>query len=171
MSKLHSFSERLEFSHDQSDQPFWFDVYREAFPGLLSAVNVRNDGWAQRGGIDRVLTLDSGRTVTIDEKVREKDYPDFCLEYWSDEGRKTRGWVCKDLACDYIAYAFLPSQTCYLLPHLEVRRAWQRNGKKWVTNHKRVEARNRNYLTVSVAVPIDEFLSAIADSTKIRWSS
>lgn len=169
MSKLHNFAERLEFSHNQSDQPFWFEVYKKAFPGLLAAVNVRNDGWAQRGGIDRVLTLDSGRTVRIDEKVRERDYPDFCLEYFSDYGRKTPGWVCKDLACEYIAYAFLPSKICYLLPHLDLRRAWQRNRMEWVAKYPKIEAQNNGYVTVSVGVPINVVLASICDAMKISW--
>ena len=62
---------------------WWTDVYRGAFPDLLSMTNVRKDGWAQRGGIDRVLTLSSGKTITVDEKVREKVWPDILLERWS----------------------------------------------------------------------------------------
>lgn len=53
-------------------------------------VSVRDDGWAQRGGIDRVITLACGRTIKIDEKVRKEDWPDILLERWSDEQRKFR---------------------------------------------------------------------------------
>lgn len=74
------------------------DLYRQAFPTLVSAVSVRDDGWAQRGGIDRVLTLACGRTYTVDEKVRTNDWPDILLEEWSDEARRSPGWVLKPLA-------------------------------------------------------------------------
>ena len=171
MAALHNFKERLAFSHAQSEQPFWFEVYRKAFPSLRAAVDVRADGWAQRGGIDRVLTLDSGRTISVDEKVREKAYPDFCLEYYSDEAGKIRGWVCKDLACDYIAYAFLPTQTCYLLPFLELRRAWRENAKHWIERFPKIKAKNSGYVTASVGVPIDVLLDAISQSQIIRWES
>lgn len=169
--KVHDFAERLAFSHAQADAPFWLEVYRKAFPNLVSTVSVRNDGWAQRGGIDRVVTLDSGRTIPIDEKVREEDWPDILLEYWSDRDRKIRGWVCKELACEYIAYAFLPSQTCYLLPTLTLRRSWQINARDWIKRFKRVEAANKGYVTVSVAVPRDVLLVALTDAMRVTWEA
>jgi hypothetical protein len=166
---VHDFKESLERSHSYADAGWWFDVYRAAFPNLASAVNVRQDGWAQRGGIDRVLTLESGKTLTVDEKVREKDWPDFCLEYWSDESKKIKGWVAKDLACDFIAYAFVPSQTCYLLPFQTLRQAWRRNAKAWVDAYRPIRAQNRGYVTVSVAVPIQTLLGALTDAMVVTW--
>lgn len=139
-------------------------------------ISVRDDGWAQRGGIDRVITLSSGRTVTADEKVREKDYPDILWEYLSDAEKKRPGWCCKDLACDYIAYAFVPSQTCYLLPALQLRKAFLKHGREWVhlgrsrqNGFQIVRAVNDGYTTVSVAVPIRESLDAIRDAMVIAW--
>lgn len=166
---VHDFRESLERSHAYADAPWWLAVYREAFQDLQSAVSVRNDGWAQRGGIDRVLTLACGRTLTVDEKVREQDWPDILLEYWSDEARKIRGWIAKPLACDFIAYAFVPSATCYLLPFQTLRRAWKINRKIWVANHRPVRAQNNGYVTVSVAVPIPILLDALSDALAIRW--
>lgn len=167
---VHDFNKSLKFSHDQADAPFWLEVYREAFPTLASAVSVRDDGWAQRGGIDRVLTLCGGRTITVDEKIRKKDWPDILLEYWSDRDRKKPGWVNKDLACDFIAYAFLPSQTCYLLPTLTLRRAWLLNGRDWIKQYQPpVEAQNKGYVTVSVAVPRDVLLAALTDAMRVTW--
>lgn len=169
MGTVHNFQESLERSNNYTDAPWWVDVYRAAFPDLKSAVCVRDDGWAQRGGIDRVLTLGSGKTLSVDEKVREEDWPDILLEYWSDQGRKVPGWVAKELACDFIAYAFVPSQTCYLLPFQTLRQAWRRNCKSWVSQYKRVEANNGRYLTVSVAVPTDILLSALTDAMQVSW--
>jgi hypothetical protein len=92
---LHDFQTSRRISERYADSPFWLDVYRAAFPSLQSAVSVRDDGWAQRGGIDRVLTLACGRTVTVDEKVRDSDYGDILLEFWSNKERKIPGWVAK----------------------------------------------------------------------------
>lgn len=167
--QLHSFTESLQKSHEQADAPWWLEVYREAFPSLMSSVCVRDDGWAQRGGIDRVLTLKCGRTVTVDEKVRYTDYPDILLEVWSDEARKVRGWVAKDLACDFIAYAFVPSQTCYLIPFLNLRAAWRKNRLAWMKAHRHVRAQNAGYVTLSVAVPIDELMTALSDAMRVSW--
>lgn len=170
MSQIHDFRQSLEMSQAQADSPWWNDVYRNAFPDLQSAVNVRNDGWAQRGGIDRVLTLASGKTLTVDEKVRDKDWPDFCLEYWSSVEHKTRGWIAKDLACDFIAYAFIPSATCYLLPFQTLRRAWRENANDWVRRHRKIEAKNKGYTTVSVGVPIHEVFEAMNDAMRVKWN-
>lgn len=144
-------------------------MYRAAFPDLASAVCVRADGWAQRGGVDRVLTLSGGKTLTVDEKVRAEEYDDILLEYWSDEARRVRGWVAKDLACDFIAYAFEQSGRCYLLPFQSLRRAWRINGRHWVNTYRRVEARNSGYVTVSVPVPTVELLNAVRDAMIVFW--
>jgi hypothetical protein len=169
MGKVHDFAVSLELSHQHADAPWWLDVYRSAFPNLSSAVCVRSDGWAQRGGIDRVLTLESGKTLTVDEKVREKDWPDILLEYWSDRDRRIPGWVAKDLACDFIAYAFIPSRTCYLLPFALLRRAWQINRFHWVKEYPEIRAENKGYTTVSVAVPTAVLIQAINDAMVVSW--
>ena len=101
--------------------------------------------------------------------LREEDWPDILLEYWSDYERRIPGWVAKDLACDFIAYAFVPSQTCYLLPTLILRRAWQMNGQQWVSTYKRVEANNRTYTTVSVPVPIKTLMGALSNAMTVNW--
>lgn len=167
---IHDFQESLAKSHRAADAPWWAEVYRWAFPSMRSMVCVRNDGWAQRGGIDRVLTLNSGRTISIDEKVREKDWPDILLERWSDEGRKIPGWIQKPLACDFIAYAFVPSETCYLFPTLTLQRAWQIHGREWCDQYPEIRANNGRYVTVSVGVPTDVLFNAMSDAMRVMWS-
>lgn len=136
---------------------------------MLSMNSIRDDGWAQRGGIDRLIVLASGKQVLVDEKVRYKEYDDIALEYWSSRERKIPGWVAKDLACDYIAYAFVNSQRCYLLPFLQLRKAWAEHHRQWVGRFPKVEAANDGYTTVSVAVPIDTLMRAIQSTLLVRW--
>lgn len=173
---VHSFSESLAASKAMEDAPWWPRVYSCAFPGFVSMVSVRSDGWAQRGGIDRVITLKSGRTVTVDEKVRSQSYGDILLERWSNRERKTEGWIQKDLACDFIAYAFVPDERCYLFPFLPLRAAWISNGREWIAQAEReadgfrvVLAKNPNYTTESIAVPIPELLSAVHRAQVVDW--
>jgi hypothetical protein len=130
---------------------------------------VASDGWAQRGGIDRVVTLRSGKTVTIDEKVRERTWPDILLERWSDKERKAPGWIQQDLACDFIAYIFLDTKTCHLLPCLQLRRAWLLHGRQWVQQYPAIYAVNRGYISESVAVPIPIILNAIVGAMTVNW--
>ena len=172
----HDFAVSLAKSAAQADAPWWEPIYKKAFPDFSSMVCVREDGWAQRGGIDRVVVLGSGKTVTVDEKVRERDWPDILWEYLSDRDRNAPGWCAQALACDYIAYAFVPSQRCYLFPALQVRRAWLDRGTEWVMRAKNnddgyriVDADNGRYVTRSVAVPLRESMAAVRDALCVRW--
>ena len=175
---VHNFKKSLAKSQAQEDAPFWVPVYKKAFPGAVSFVSVRSDGWAQRGGIDRVITLKSGQTLNVDEKVRYKSYGDIILERWSSRERQTPGWVQKDLACDFIAYAFVPDEKCYLLPFLSLRAAWIQNGRQWVDwaeknegGYKVVLASNEGYTTESIAVPIPDLMSAIQQAQIVDWAA
>lgn len=167
---IHDFKESLKLSQEHSSAPWWEPVYKSAFPGYAGMYCVRNDGWAQRGGIDRVVVLKSGKTLTVDEKVRKEDWPDVLLERWSDVNRKTPGWIQKDLACDFIAYAYIPSRTCYLLPFVPLRRAWLTHGKDWIERHKEIRALNQGYVTASVAVPTDELFKALSGAMVVSWA-
>ena len=166
---VHDFDESLAYSHSQADAPYWEVVYKKAFPNFAGMVCVRKDGWAQRGGIDRVITFKSGKTVTVDEKARKKVWPDVALERWSDEARKKPGWMQKDLACDFIAYAWVPKQRCLLLPFPTLRRAWLDNGRQWIKDHKEIRAENHKYTTVSVAVPTEILMKALQDAMLVEW--
>lgn len=170
---LHSFADSLAASNSYSDAPWWLEVYRRAFPNLLTAVPIKPDGWAQRAGIDRVLQLACGRTYTVDEKVRTKDWPDFLLERWSDERRRVEGWIQKPLACDFLAYAFIPSSTCYLFPIAALQRAWRLHKREWVRQYGERRAENeqngRRWTTLSTPVPRQVLLSAVAEAMVLRW--
>lgn len=172
----HDFRSSLAKSHAQADAPWWEPVYRSAFPGFVSMQSVRADGWAQRGGIDRLVHLRDGTSLKVDEKVRDKDWPDVLLEVWSDHDRQIPGWMEKDLTCDFIAYAFVPSRTCYLLPYQTLRRAWDENKVEWGHHAIReqngfrvVDANNGTYVTRSYAVPLSYLWSALADAMRITW--
>lgn len=185
----HDFAASLAYSHEQADQPWWDTVYRRAFPDFTTSVDLRADGWHQRAGRDRAIVLTSGRTVYVDEKVRSEAYDDVAVEVWSVYPKAANppyppvpsakpGWARKPLDCDWLAYAFVPTQTCYLFPFLGVRAAFASYGSVWVeaATAKRdgfgwVVAKNNRYDTVSIAVPIWTLRSAIADATTVTWSS
>lgn len=176
MGTVHDFKERLALSHKYADAPWWLDCYESAFPNLKSCVEVRDDGWAQRAGIDRILTLGDGKVIKIDEKVREKDYGDILLEFWSNREGKVRGWICKPLDCDFIAYAIVQSSRCYLLPTLLLQKAWRDFGPEWcrrAQSNERgfrfVDAKNNGYTTRSIAIPVDVLMSGITGAITVGW--
>lgn len=163
-SPVHEFASSLAFADRYRDAGWWAPVYARAFPSLASAVAIKEDGWAQRGGIDRLITLASGKTITVDEKIRARDWPDILLEVWSDEERRVPGWVQKPLACDFIAYAYAPSGVCYLLPVPALQRAWQAHGERWSRRYGLIRSRNARYVSASVPVPRDELMRAIVEA-------
>ncbi|QIN82799.1 hypothetical protein GBA63_09155 [Rubrobacter tropicus] len=169
MRKIHNFQQSLKKSKDLEDSPFWFDLYKKRFPGLVSAEPITEDGWAQRAGIDRLLILSDGSIVKVDEKVRQKDYGDFLLEYHSSYERKTPGWISKDLNCDFVSYVVVPAKKCYLLHFQLLRHTWEANHKAWIAQYPRIEAKNDGYTTVSVAVPRKEVWRALKEAMVITW--
>lgn len=166
---LHNFKDSLEKSDIHSDDPLWGDLYQAAFHNFAGMHKVGIDGWAQRGGIDRIIMLNSGKTLSVDEKVREKDYGDILLEFWSNFEKKVPGWVAKDLACDFIAYAIMPARKCYLLNFQLLREAWIKNHKEWVGKYQIAKARNIGYTTISVCVPVDVLFEALSDVQVVQF--
>ena len=146
MSTVHNFATSLRRSETQIDAAWWEAVYRKAFPTMAAMVPIRQDGWAQRGGIDRIIILASGKEIKIDEKVRDRDFNDVLLEYWSNAERRIPGWVAKDLACDFVAYAYLETQRCFLLPFHLLRRAWKHHGREWVSRAEKKRKATRRWL-------------------------
>lgn len=166
---LHNFRDSLARSEQHSDDPLWEELYKTAFHNYAGMQKVGMDGWAQRGGIDRVITLTSGKTITVDEKVRAKDYGDILLEYWSNFEKKIPGWVAKDLACDFIAYAIMPARKCYLLNFQLLREAWIKNHKDWVNQYGGKPAKNEGYTTVNVCIPVPVLFEAISDAQIVSF--
>jgi len=152
-SPVHDFRERLAWSEEAGDEPFWDRIYRKAFPNLVNHMQTSGDTVSQRMGIDRLIMLANGHTLRIDEKKREQDWPDILLEYLSNDQTNAPGWMNKDLAIDYLAYAFMPSQRVYLFPWPLLRRAWLEFGDQWIEQYETKIARNSGYNTHSVAIP------------------
>ena len=165
------FNKDLDYSHKQSDQPFWRVIYQQAFPDMVSMVDVRTDGWAQRGGIDRIIITMSGRVWKIDEKARRNVYNDILLEFISNDKTQAPGWVAKDLACDFIAYAQVPAKRCYLLPVVPLQRAWHKHGESWRQKYGQIAAENVNYKTWNCPVPITELMHKIAQAMYFTWNT
>lgn len=176
---VHNFKESLAFSHSADELPLWGDVYSKAFPSMVAMLNHRADGQHQRNGIDRSIILDNSKQILVDEKVRGinkitgKVYSDIALEYLSDMDRNIQGWVCKPLLADYIAYAITPIWKCYLLPVVQLQKAWADNNEEWFLKFKKIEAKNsnghRHWVTGSLCVPVDVLFPAIGKCLKVDF--
>lgn len=171
--QVHDFHESLAKSHAASDLPIWEEVYRNAFGPLFSAmVDHRDDGEHQRAGIDRSVILTNSKQLLIDEKVRHKEYrpPDILLEFISNDVYRTQGWACKPLRADYIAYAVLPTGVCYMLPVIQLQRAWAQHGEKWKRDYGIKSTPNHGYNTLNTPVPVDVLFRAIGAGLRVRFA-
>ena len=169
MSITHDFYESLALSETIANAPWWEHVYRNAFPYFESMELVPSGTPEQLAGIDRIIRLEGGGVIFIDEKVRHTDYDDILLETQSSVEHKTWGWACKPLLCDYIAYVFLPSKRCYLFPFQQLQQALKIHWDDWRYKYKTVPSPNRSYTTQSLAVPIAVLQQAIIEAGFISW--
>jgi len=167
---VNDFYSDLKYSHKQEDNEIWNVVYSRAFPNMVSFNSVRDDGEHQRAGIDRVIVCSDGRTIKIDEKVRRVDYGDILLEYISVDTTGAPGWVEKNLLCDYIAYAVIPSTTCFMLPVVQLQTAWAKNKSAWLEKYGTRSAKNNGYNTLNCPVPVNVLFSAIGQCLRLNWS-
>ncbi len=158
--KCNDFNIDLEYSLEERENEMFDRFYFRTFPSL-DTIHFAEDMETQRKGIDKILKFKSGYTVTIDEKKRRKDYGDILLELWSVWERKKRGWLytCQ---CDYIVYAVMPTKKVYLLPTLLLKKAWLKNHSNWLVKYKRIDAKNKGYITKSIAIPAEELLYEIS---------
>lgn len=174
---MNDFQECLAESHAAHDLPLWREVYEHAFPTMVAMHCHRADGDHQRVGIDRSVVLDTGKTLWVDEKVRGRNkktgkvYDDIALEYVSNNVRRTPGWVCKPLMCDYIAYAIAPLGKAYLMPVPALQAAWLRNADEWIDKHARIVAQNNGYQTISVGVPANTVFRCIGSALRVEFQS
>lgn len=173
MTQVHSFNAQNDYSKDLSDEAFWFKAYKSFFPDLLSISPFVPSVEAQKLGVDRVLVLITGQELRVDEKKRPKTYfdkdsnPEILLEYVSNDTTGSPGWIEKALHIDYVACAFMDTQTVYMLPWHALRRVWQGNGKGWKRKYGTVPAQNEGYKTLSVPVPVPELYRAIGAACRV----
>lgn len=168
---VHDFGSSLRKSKEQSKAEWWEKCYRAAFPGFESMEYINDNLKFQKAGIDRrIVTRNGGvaRFICVDEKVRFKDWPDFLLETYSSVEHNRPGWIRKPLACDYIAYAFVPSKRCYMLPVPALQAAYKRNESAW-SAYGYIDVENETWHTRNVPVPIEEVMLAVTLSFLVRW--
>ncbi len=161
---IHSFHDKNEWANSPEHEEFLLEVYRGMFPSMVGNVKITVNCDAQHMGVDRLLVLGNNATIRIDEKLRAKDYDDFLLEFVSNTKTRAPGWMDKDLAIDYLAYAFLPTRRCYLLPWHPLRRVWLLARERWIGSRPVKVAKNNGYDTLSVAIPTWELLREVREA-------
>jgi hypothetical protein len=158
-----------KFAEEGKNELFWNSIYKKAFPNMI---NHMRGGLkkcnSQDKGVDRIIYLDNLKVITIDEKIRREEWKDILLEYLSNDRKNTPGWMEKDLAIDYIAYAFLVPQIVYLFDWRILKLAWDKNKLLWQKTYGTKTAPNQGYNTLSIPVPIDILLKSCSETSIIK---
>lgn len=156
---VHEFKKDLKFSTEQEE--FLAEIYQGYFNNMINSEFVI-DLDMQKSGIDRIIHLSNGKTVTVDEKIRRiENTTDILLEYVSNNATGALGWIEKDSAVDYICYIWLPAKKAVLLPFFLLRKAWLTNKEQWLSEYKTYKAYNQNYHSLNVAIPTKILMQAI----------
>jgi hypothetical protein len=157
--KINDFNEDLKYANDKTDSYLIDSFYFSKFPELKNIEFVK-DKETQLKGIDKILTFENGKQITIDEKKRRADYGDILLEIWKHRELKKLGWLLT-CQCDYISYIIMPTTKIYLLPSLLLKCAWESNKEVWKRRYNMKYSLNMGYTTQNIAIPVNILLEAI----------
>lgn len=161
-----SFNNDLAFSEDPSLEPYLNSVYEHYFPNLVQSVRLSGDTDGQRLGHDRLLYLADGKVLLIDEKLDRTTYPNFVMEFVSNDRAPDyvhrRGWLEKPLLIDYILYVYVAyPRRAYLLPWQDLRRAWECHKGDWLDRFGTRQVMNQGYASIICPVPRSIVLEAL----------
>ena len=163
-----TFESRLAQSHRIQDHAFWYDLYEQFFPTMVSLQTYKKYGFWQQQGIDRGIILNTSKQVLVEEKVRYANrytgrvYEDIALEYWANYEKRKPGWVCKPLMADFILYLILPLRRAYLFPVIQLQAAWEANKTRWKAEKTTITAKNSGSTSKSLCIPALELQSEIS---------
>lgn len=160
MPKVNDFRTDLAFSNE--DQQL-ISFYHQQFPTLVK-VHPVEDLELQKQGVDKILELESGKEIWIEEKSRRTNYDDIFIEMWStypDPGKiGSVGWIGRHKKSDYLVYQF-PNGEIFLFPFLLLQKAYLRNADEWLKTYGERFVRNPGYRSSGIPVPKPVLLEAI----------
>ncbi len=158
---MNNFNLDLKYSLDQRENELFDNFYYKIFKNIKEIELVKNIE-IQKQGADKIIKFINGKQLLIDEKKRRVDYGDILLEEWSNYEERKIGWVADtNKKTDYIVYAIMPSKKVYLLPYNLLQMVWVKNYKKWKTTYGVLFAKNPNYRTSNIPIPVNILLDSI----------
>lgn len=162
MSNINLFLNNITSSMNDSNLPLYNEVYKGYFSDFSCSINLNNNIEYQTKSVDRIIQLNSGKEIFIEEKLRWKKFDDFLIEEFSSFESATPGWINKDIHADYILYVIKPLKKSYLIPTQLLKKAWEVNKDKWKSQYHRIEAKNKTYTSINWAIPINVLMLSLA---------
>ena len=157
-------------------------IYRNYFQNVAGIKQIErvDDMCRQRGGVDALITLDSGEHIVAQEKRRYIEFKgDFLIEYcsvWRDGDCKSPGWIYT-IDADYIFTVYEKSSLVKIYPVVQLKIAWDTNCHKWTDPRVYLNGRSetyprrglRGYETLWCAVPCAELEQEILKTMRFDF--
>lgn len=136
----------------------------------------------QYKGIDRILYLQSGKILKIEEKIRSKDWGDLLIEivadpryadFNPDTGAISHthlrgiGWIYKDYSCELIAFFNADTEDGNIFSWKKFQKVYFDNIVEWYQlaidnkcGFALKDAKNKDFSSHNIAIPKKAFLDA-----------
>jgi hypothetical protein len=138
----YGFDERFLMSNGRSANADVSDILWSSIPGTKSVTRAGESD--DRMGIDWWVERTNERALSVDVKIRSKDYSavnpkadDLALETWSVVEREIIGWTRDELKqCDFILWLWKDTGRWCLLPFPMLCRVFQELWQEWRATYR-----------------------------------
>ena len=127
----HNFA--IDLAAEKTYDKFWIPHYKNIFRNALKFETV-TDIPSQKLGIDRIVHYNH-KIIKTQDKLRLKNYNDFCFELWSDEASQKLGWSEQNLDCDILLYGIYPADIVYYFNWETLKSVWTTNRIEWIAKY------------------------------------
>ncbi len=153
MQTIHDYNQDIKKS-ERNAIPDSF--YQSLFgAGIEIRTIPRNHKLQTKGRIDKLIKLPCGKIITIEEKVRFKQYPDLLIEEYSSEEKKTDGWINKPTLAEYLVYYFKNTGAALIYKMPDLQNEWKERQDELKALGTERRAFNTNYTTLNWSIPLD----------------
>ena len=173
--KVYEFKKDLATSQAEQAAAGWYKIYELMFRDFNNMAEVK-DRALQAKQVDRILLLDNGAELRIEEKVDKYDNQRIALEMWADTEHSRAGWLSKPSLAHWIAYKKVALGECLFLPPNALKNAYMANKEKWgekanleIEDFKVGRAQNKGYSSINLLVPIKELLKTVKEARLIKY--
>lgn len=154
MTAAYGFYERLLWSEGHAATGAVRDILMENIPGAVDVTRAGRED--DRKGTDYWVRLASGKTISVDAKMRPKDFAlrgkdDLALEIWSVVEESVVGWTLDaDKHTDFILWVWVETGRWCLVPFPQLCAVFRENFETWTADPK---ARATQWTPERVNVP------------------
>jgi len=113
------------------------DILLKEIPTALECIKTTREDDLR--GIDYYITLTNKKKISVDAKIRQKDYgkDDLALEIWSKKETNIKGWTLDDdKLSDYIFWYWKDTKRFCLIPFLLLKESFKIKLEEWKKKHK-----------------------------------